>query len=135
MGATVVSGIHYQAYQNLRKYLGLEHKEVVFDHYYQQLAKVDQEVVDLLRVDIRGASAHRKSCADPEVHKSEDGKYIQYTDKFGIGWQMPPKGDNILICITTHLEERFPIARSITIPYRAPQTRRFSKDYENLQLK
>lgn len=92
LGATVVTGIHIQAYRRLRDHLQLPRREPVLDHLYQQLAKVDNDLLDQLQVDVRGISAHAPRQLAEIIQTSEDGEYFQYYDDFGIGWQMPTDG-------------------------------------------
>lgn len=91
MGGSVLTGINVKTYMNLRKFLGLaEVKPQIYDTM-QQLARIDQDVLDLLKVDVR--------CVDPnppagkyyavDTHLDESGKYYTMTDEFGIRWSMP----------------------------------------------
>lgn len=89
MGATVVTGIQLNAYARLRDYLGLPKKELVVDHLFQQLAKVDEDLVDLLEVDVRNVTAHLPKQPPEQITFSEDGEYKQFYDAFGVGWRMP----------------------------------------------
>ncbi|MCK5316028.1 MAG: hypothetical protein KAJ53_12925, partial [Anaerolineales bacterium] len=41
LGGTVVTGIHVQAYKNLRNYLGLPEVEPIVVDIFQQIAQVD----------------------------------------------------------------------------------------------
>ncbi len=92
LGGTVVTGIHYKAYTNLRDFLGLPVEQLILDHQYQQLAKVSQDLIDYLGVDVRNLSAHLAPEIPQNPILSEDGKYHQFYDAFGVGWQMPASG-------------------------------------------
>lgn len=92
MGATVVTGIQLQAYSNLRNYLGLHEKEVVVDHTFMQLAKVDEDVAELLKTDVRNITSHMPAPPPERFFLSVDGEYQCYYDDFGIGWSIPVNG-------------------------------------------
>ncbi len=92
LGGTVVTGIHIQAYKNLRDYLGLPSKEPVIVHMTQQLAQVDDDFINQLGVDVRNISPQSSDNFNETVSDFEDGKYVQYYDEYGIGWKMPKDG-------------------------------------------
>lgn len=92
MGATVVTGIQLKAYVRLREYLGLPKKKPVVDHLFQQLAKVDEDLIDRLEVDVRNVTAHLPERPLEEISLSKDGEYKQFHDAFGVGWRMPVSG-------------------------------------------
>ena len=92
LGATVVTGIHLNAYANLREHLQLACKEPVIDHLYQQLARVDDDLLDRFQVDVRSIFAHIHQEPREQIRTTEDGRYYQYYDGFGVGWQMPVSG-------------------------------------------
>ena len=56
MGGTVVTGINVKAYAALRDYLGLPPVEPTIVDVVQQLAQVDEDVVDRLGVDVRNVA-------------------------------------------------------------------------------
>src|SRR5450759_4906646 len=68
MGGTVVTGIHYRAYEALRAYLGLLQREPKIIDMIQLLAQVDEDVMERLGVDVRNISP-RSSAS----HKIEFG--------------------------------------------------------------
>ena len=53
LGGSVLTGMNRVAYQNLRRYLGLPEKEVEIYDTMQQLARIDQDVLERLQVDVR----------------------------------------------------------------------------------
>ncbi|MGQ9649819.1 MAG: uroporphyrinogen decarboxylase family protein [Phycisphaerae bacterium] len=88
LGSTVLTGMNTVAYRNLRKYLGLPEVEVQTYDTKQQLARIDQDVLDRLMVDVR--------CVDPGQAKTplatpvrREGDYHCYEDQWGITWRMP----------------------------------------------
>ena len=92
LGGTVVTGIHVQAYNNLRAYLGLPEKEIEIVHLTQQLAKVDEDVMDHLGVDVRNVSPQAIERFDVTINVSKMANILQFYDEYGIGWQMPRDG-------------------------------------------
>lgn len=92
MGGTVVTGIHIQAYRNLRRYLQMPDKEIELDHLYQQLARVDDDMLDRLQVDVRSIFAHAPEGPPAQPAASADGEYLEFHDDFGIGWRIPTDG-------------------------------------------
>jgi len=54
LNGTLVTGIHYVAYERLREYLGLEKKARKIFDLQQGLALVDTDILELLKVDTRG---------------------------------------------------------------------------------
>lgn len=54
LGSTQVTGIHVDAYRNLREALGLPATEIQMCDYIQQLALPDDDVIERLGVDVRG---------------------------------------------------------------------------------
>ena len=53
LNGTVCSGIHATAYRRLLSYLGLEEREISVHDPVQQLAWVDEEMLQKLKVDTR----------------------------------------------------------------------------------
>ncbi len=88
LGGTVLTGMNTVAYRNLRKHLGLPEVEVQTYDTKQQLARIDQDVLDRLMVDVR--------CVDPGQAQTplatpvrREGDYHCYQDQWGITWRMP----------------------------------------------
>ena len=52
LGGTPMSGMHKVAYKNLRAHLGLPEVEIRVVDSIQQLAAIDEDVADILKVDI-----------------------------------------------------------------------------------
>lgn len=90
MGGTVVTGIHYQAYTGLRRALGLPERELKIIDMIQQLAQVDDDVMDRLGVDMRNISP--RSSATFQISLGDMGEYTYFYDEFGIGWRSPKDG-------------------------------------------
>ncbi len=90
MGGTVVTGIHHKAYQALRAYLGLPYRAPKIIDMIQQLAQVDDDVMECLGVDMKNISP--RSSASFNIGVEEMGEYTRFFDEFRIGWRMPKDG-------------------------------------------
>lgn len=85
--STLVTGIHYKAYERLRNYLGLEKRETKLFDLVQGLARVDEDVLERLMVDTRGVLT-----GNPfgwELKMEETPGYEQFVDIWGITWRCP----------------------------------------------
>ena len=92
MGGTVVTGINVKAYAALRDYLGLPPVEPTIVDVVQQLAQVDDDVVDRLGVDVRNVAPRSSATYRIEIKDMEGGNYTYFYDEYGIGWRMPKVG-------------------------------------------
>ena len=92
MGGTVLTGINVKAYRSLRDYLGLPRVEPTIVDVVQQLARVDEDVVDRLGVDVENVSPRSSASFQIEIKDMEGGKYAYFYDEYGIGWRMPKVG-------------------------------------------
>jgi uroporphyrinogen decarboxylase len=101
MGGTVVTGIQAKAYERLRRYLGLPEKEMKMIDIFQQLAQVDDDVMDCLNVDVRNVSPRSTATFQIDIQETADGKYTTFKDEFGIGWRMP-KEDGLYYDMSDH---------------------------------
>ena len=63
LGGTVVTGISVKAYRQLRKYLGLPEIEPEIVDIFQQIAKVDDDVLEKLNVDVKNISPRSSATA------------------------------------------------------------------------
>ncbi len=77
----VVSGMHEVAYRNLLAYLGMTDEIVIYDAV-QRLARVKDEVLDLLGVDTRYLYAN-----PPSFWKFEEKPDGSWVDEFGTGYE------------------------------------------------
>ncbi len=88
MGATVVTGIHWEAYKNLREYLQFsDEKEIKIMDVVQQLAVVEEDVRSFLKVDVSNVTP--RSSPKSMIEIQEEDKYTYFYDEWGIGWQKP----------------------------------------------
>ena len=92
MGGTVVTGIQARAYKRLRDYLKLPEKEIKIVDILQQLAQVDDDVMETLGVDMRNVSPRSTATFQIEINETEDGRYLYFYDEYQIGWRMPKVG-------------------------------------------
>ena len=87
LGSTQVTGISVIAYRRLRQYLELPEAELTVCDTIQQLALPDDDLVDRLRVDVRGLfplNSHNWNVVNEDA-----GAYWAYTDEWGIGYHYP----------------------------------------------
>lgn len=52
LGSTVLTGINVHCYRNLRKYLGMSCDNIEIIDPTQQLARVDEDMIERLKVDV-----------------------------------------------------------------------------------
>lgn len=90
LGGTPMSGMHKIAYKNLRAYLGLPEVDIRVVDTIQQLAAIDEDVANYLKVDIHNVAP--RASAKYNLTYREEGEYSTYTDEWGIGWRSPKKG-------------------------------------------
>ena len=92
MGGTVVTGINVKAYQALRDYLGLPWIDPTIVDVVQQLARVDDDVMDRLGVDVENVSPRSSASYHIEIKEMEGGDCTYFYDEYGIGWRKPKVG-------------------------------------------
>jgi uroporphyrinogen decarboxylase len=90
LGGTVVTGISARAYGNLRRYLGLPEIEPRILDIIQQIAVVDDDVMERLGVDVKNISP--RSSATFKIEIGDGANDTRFYDEFGIGWRMPRDG-------------------------------------------
>lgn len=87
MGSAQVTGISLIAYRNLRQHLGLPEVEPTVCDAIQQLALPDDDIVERLRIDVRGLfplNSHNWG-----INHVDAGEYWAYTDEWGITHHFP----------------------------------------------
>jgi uroporphyrinogen decarboxylase len=92
LGGTVVTGIQAKAYARLRQHLGLPDRGIKIIDVLQQLAQVDDDVMDRLGVDVRNVSPRSTASFQIDIKETEDGQYTYFYDEYQIGWRMPKNG-------------------------------------------
>jgi len=90
LGGTILTGINQHAYRRLRQHLGLPEAEIEIEDKHQQLAKVHEDVKQLLRVDVWGLNPGGVPGASPPPW-TENG-YHKMINEWGIEWWMPVEG-------------------------------------------
>lgn len=87
-GGTDVTGIHVVAYRALRSHLGLPEVELRIADVFQQLAEVDDDVLEIFGVDVTNVSPRLSTPFEIE----DAGSSYTILDEYGIGWRMPKEG-------------------------------------------
>jgi uroporphyrinogen decarboxylase len=82
--------IHVKAYAALREYLGLPKVDIQLLHQAGQVAKLDEDFLDLLKVDTRFVAVV-KPMSQGKANLRDEGDYMAMTDSWGVGWRMPKK--------------------------------------------
>jgi uroporphyrinogen decarboxylase len=85
-----MTGIHARAYPALRRALGLPPVEVRIGDVSQQLAVVDDDVLDRLGIDVRGVEPRSPSGWRREI--VEEGAELAFVDEWGVRRRMPAGG-------------------------------------------
>jgi uroporphyrinogen decarboxylase len=90
LGSTLVTSINRMAYSNLVSFLGLPQRQIRIHDLVQQLAWVDEDVLQRLSVDTRGVFV--KDPASWKLQFREDARYRFFKDMWGVTWRMPKEG-------------------------------------------
>ncbi len=94
LGSIQVTGIHEIAYRNLRQALGLPETITNLCDTIQQLATIEDDVVERLGIDVRGLyplNSHNWNIAEEDA-----GEYWAYHDEWGITHHRPKEGGILL---------------------------------------
>jgi len=88
LGSTTCTGITACAYKRLLTYLNLNKNDMTIIDPIQQLVEVDEDILEMLKVDTRGLiPATLSGGKEPEI--TEDSSYKYLIDVWGIEWRMP----------------------------------------------
>jgi uroporphyrinogen decarboxylase len=90
LGGSRSTGIHAVAYAALRRGLGLPDAPIRIGDFHQQLAEVDDDVVEALGLDVRNVGLGPSSTYRRVLVEAEDGE--RYTDEWGVVRRRPPGG-------------------------------------------
>jgi len=90
LGSTPVTGICRNAYADLLTTLGLPEREIRIVDMVQQLARVDEDVLEALEVDFRPIRTNRPAGFRLEVR--DEGDYESYYDQWGAKLSRPKVG-------------------------------------------
>ena len=88
IGGAAVTGINIKTLKRLKKYFGLSEKVELWDKI-NQLAKMDNELIDVLKIDVKNVSPDAPSKPGLSKYLGLEGNHYRLIDEFGIGWQMP----------------------------------------------
>jgi uroporphyrinogen decarboxylase len=88
LGGTVVSTIAIPTYAALRRHLGLPEKSIETLEFVQQVARVDEEVMDRLGVDVIPVFANPPDAPPPALTTAPDGT-VSFHDDFGATLKKP----------------------------------------------
>ena len=92
LGGSVLTGMHRIAYRNLRRYLGLREVPIDIVDPIQQLARIHQDVLDRLLVDVRAVDPSPPASAPLATPVVEVDGCRSFTDEWGITWRTPAGG-------------------------------------------
>ena len=89
LGSIQVTGIHIIAYRNLRQALGMPEVEIQLCDTIQQLASIDDDIIERLKIDVRGL--YPLNSHNWKVVEEDAGDYWAYHDEWGITHHRPKK--------------------------------------------
>lgn len=89
IGATDVTGITIGAYRKLLQYLGKPTGNIILIDIVQQVAKVDERMLEEFRVDTRGIFPESPSSWQLKIR--DENNHTSFVDEWGIKWVMPKK--------------------------------------------
>jgi uroporphyrinogen decarboxylase len=92
LGGSVLTGMNRHCYANLRNYLGMPKKTIELYDEMQQLARIDDDIVEKLKIDVRCVDPSSPSIKGLVKDVERDGNYYKMTDEWGIEWNMPVVG-------------------------------------------
>lgn len=92
MGSSLDTGISAIAYKNLRDYLNFQKKEIRIYDQVQQLAFIDQDIFEYLKIDLKLFELGKPINKGLETDVKLEGDYKTFTDEWGIGLRMPVEG-------------------------------------------
>ena len=88
-GGTEVTGMNIRSYRRLRDYLGLPNIEPTIVDTKQQLAYIDEDVQNALKVDVCNVPTDPPLNPGLEKPVTQEGQYYSRIDEWGIEWKMP----------------------------------------------
>jgi uroporphyrinogen decarboxylase len=92
LGGSVLTGMNVNTYRKLRSYLGMPEVEITLCDPFQQLATIDDDMVERLRVDVRALDPGPAENSPLQTDLITDGDYYSLDDEWGITWKMPVEG-------------------------------------------
>jgi len=92
IGGSVLTGMNRHSYLNLRKYLGMSIDNIQIQDDIQQLARMDDDIIERLKIDVRGVDPSMPMELGLRKPPKIVGNYYEQTDEWGIKWRMPTDG-------------------------------------------
>lgn len=92
LAGTTWTGITNKAYQNLRKFLGMEPEEPVWSDVIQQIVVPSEEILNRLNVDTRGVFPLTSHNWDVWSKLKDKSDYWEYFDEWGFTHHFPKNG-------------------------------------------
>ena len=90
LAGTRYSSMHANAYRAFRSLVGLPEREPIVVDLSQGLARIDDDLLDLLGVDVRGVGPRTPDAWRREIVR--DGAYERFTDEWGVQRSRPVDG-------------------------------------------
>ena len=118
LGSTGSTGIDVQSYVQVRRLLGLPEREPVVRDVKQNLALVEEDVLERLEVDTRGVQ--RKSGSSYHFELTEDVDAYFYTDEWGITYTKPKDGGLYFDIVNSPLADARTVADVESHPWPDP---------------
>jgi uroporphyrinogen decarboxylase len=92
LGGTVLTSIHLNSYQKLRRLLELPEAEIRVMDIFQQIAEVDDDVRHRLECDVRNVAPRSSATFKIDINSTDMPGYDYFYDEWGIGWRKPQDG-------------------------------------------
>jgi uroporphyrinogen decarboxylase len=92
LASSTWTGITNTAYQNLRKFLGMEPEEPVWSDVIQQIVIPSEEILDRMNVDVRGVFPLTSHNWDVWAKLKDKGDFWEYFDEWGFTHRFPKNG-------------------------------------------
>jgi uroporphyrinogen decarboxylase len=90
LGATENSSIHIDAYNKLKKHLGMKENKVEFISFVQQSVIPEEEILEMLGVDTRNICIKPPKDWELTIREEEDSYW--FIDEWGVKWKKPKHG-------------------------------------------
>jgi uroporphyrinogen decarboxylase len=119
LGSTSATGICAEAYRNLLEFLNIQ-GDIVITDMMQQLAKVDDPILEFFKVDTRGLSPNLPGASDQGLDTDE--RFSFFYDRWGIKYAMPKSGGHYYDMVDHPLKG--PITRSEIDRFHFPDPQR-----------
>ncbi len=105
LGSTLQTGMNIKTYRRLREYLGMPAVRDNIINTDQQLAQIDDDMIDRLKVDVRAIEPKPPLNRGCSTDVSRDGESYRFRDEWGIDWRMPIVGGHYYNLENSPLDE------------------------------